>query len=431
MTASLSWPRTFRALRHGNYRAYAAAQLISLTGSWVQTAALMWLAYTWTETSTWPALVASAQVVPMALLSVAGGWLADRFPRQRLIVLTQSAQLVQALLLVALVLADWREPAALLGISALLGIFNALDNPARLAFLIEMVGREDLANAVALNALTFNLARLIGPAIGAVLLAITGPAGCFSLNALTYVPILIVLLRMRLPETLALSRPAQRSGALGYLLARPRLLLLLAMAGAMAFFGWPLLSLLPALADQRLQAGEQGYARLLSAVGAGALVGSLLVATFTTGQARLVALAASVACATSGLVGLAWASTLTTGMLLAALAGLGLILFFASGQTAMQLGADEHNRGRVLGVWLTVLAMAHPLGHLSAGWLADRWGVPAVLWLQAGGLGGCGVVVGLLGWWMGRARGNKITTVAPIQPSPISMNDSQTLSPPK
>lgn len=380
-----SWPpATFRALRHPNYQLYFFAQLISLTGSWVQSTALTWLAYEWTSTSTWPALVGAAQIMPMAVLSFLGGAMADRWPRRVIIFAAQCGQLVQSLLLVALVLVGPRDPWALLGISLLLGLVNAIDTPARMAFVIDLVGREDLANAVALNSMTFNLARLIGPAVCGPLLAWAGPAGCFGLNAATFAPVLLALALMRLPLQARRTAP-DTSGSLAFLAARPRLILLLVLAGGMSLFGWPLLSLLPALADQRLGASKDGYAYLLGSVGGGSLVGALIVATFTSGRGRSWLLCGGVVLAAAALLGLSQADTLRAGMGWCGLSGLGLILFFATGQGAMQLGADEHNRGKVLGVWLMVLASAHPLGHLLAGRLADHWGVsPVIAWQAAG-----------------------------------------------
>src|SRR5262249_31178708 len=152
---------------------------ISLTGSWVQSTALTWLAYEWTTTSTWPALVGAAQIMPMAVLSFLGGALADRLPRRLIIFAAQCGLLLQSLFPVALVLFGSRDPCALPAVSLFLGLVNAVDTPARLAFVIDMVGREDLANAVALNSMTFNLARLVGPALCAPLLTWAGPTGCF------------------------------------------------------------------------------------------------------------------------------------------------------------------------------------------------------------------------------------------------------------
>jgi predicted MFS family arabinose efflux permease len=356
----------------------------------------------------------------MALLSVWGGWLADRLPRRELIAAAQAGQLVQAMLLVLLVL--FAPPAVewLFAVSLLLGVLNAIDTPARLAFQIELVGREDLPNAIALNSLAFNLARAVGPALGAPLLWQLGPVGCFAVNALTFVPVLLALWLMRLPPPAPRLHHDDPGDSARYLLERPRLLLLLLLAGGMAFFGWPLLSLLPALADTRLSSGEEGAAWLMSSIGTGALIGALIVATFNSFRARMVTLVAGVVLGGGGLAALSAVTGLRAGMVLCGIAGLGLILFFATGQATMHLGADDRNRGRVLGVWLTILAAAHPLGHLTAGWMADRWGVARVLWLQSLGIGVTAAVVGVLALAV-FTRGRQMTTVAPTTPNVMSM----------
>src|SRR4051794_40803996 len=190
---------TFRALRHRNYRLYFCGQLVSLTGSWVQGAALVWLAYALTGASRWPALVSAAQVLPTCLLGAWGGSLADRRPKRALIFACQSGMLLLAVLLAALVLWGPRSPWPLLAVAAAGGLLNAIDLPARLAFVIEMVGRDDLPNAVALNSLQFNVARAVGPALGAWVLSALGPVSCFLSNALSFVAVLLALALMRLP----------------------------------------------------------------------------------------------------------------------------------------------------------------------------------------------------------------------------------------
>jgi MFS family permease len=379
---------TFRALRHHNYRLYFTGQLVSLTGSWVQTTALTWLAYDLTGQNTWPALVSAAQVTPTLLLGVWGGGLADRWPRRPLILATQGMQLALAVLLGALVLCGAATPWGLVAVAAALGVVNAVDTPARLAFVIDMVGRDDLANAVALNSLLFNLARALGPALGASLLDAVGPGACFLVNALSFGTILAALAAMRLPRRSSPARHQQTSVVDGFrfVAGRGDLLLLLLLAGALALFGWPLLSLLPDVSARRLQAGSAGYARMLSAVGSGALVGALVVASFHTARARRVLLGVGVALGSLSLAGLAVATDLGVAVACCAASGGGLILFFATGQAMMQLGAGDDNRGRVLGIWLMVLSGANPLGHLLAGRLADRWGVAPVLAGMAAGI---------------------------------------------
>jgi MFS family permease len=395
-------PATFRALRHRNYRLYFAGQLVSLTGSWVQAAALTWLAYELTGQSSFTGLVTAAQVLPMLALSVWGGSLADRLPRRSLIFLSQSGLLVLALSLAAMVALDAVTPAGLLVVSLLIGVVNAIDTPARLAFVMDMVGRDDLMNAVALNSMVFNVARALGPAVGAWLLEYIDLAGCFLVNGLTFVALLGALLAMRLPPWADPRVEAEEGSQLDgfrHLAKQPTLILLLFLAGSVAFFGWPVLALLPAFADRRLGVGSAGYSLMLSAIGAGALVGALGVATFGTPERRRWALGFGVFLGAASLVGLGFAGSLPVAALCCGLFGCGLILFFATGQATMQLGAGEHNRGRVMGIWLMVLAGAQPAGNLVAGAGADWLGVGPMLLFGAAGICVTSLLVlGLLSW---------------------------------
>src|SRR3954452_11307017 len=222
-------PGTFRALRHRNYRLFFLGQMVSVVGSWVQLTALMWLAFHLTGTSRWPALVAAAQLLPGFVLGAWGGALADRLPLRALIFQTQTLLLVLALALAGLAFAGVATVWHLLAIAAASGVVNAVDLPARLAFLVEMVGKEDLVNAVALNSLLFNLARAAGPALGAWLLLHGGPAACFLLNALSYLAVLAALARMRVAAP-AQARPRGGLSLLAgfrYVAAHPGLRLLL------------------------------------------------------------------------------------------------------------------------------------------------------------------------------------------------------------
>jgi MFS family permease len=398
---------TFRALRHFNYRLYFSGQLISLTGSWVQTTALTWLAYELTnQSSRWPALIMTAQVIPTLLLGVWGGSLADRWPRRSLIFITQSLLLLTALILAGLVYLDAITPLDLLAVSLVIGIVTAIDTPARLAFVIDMVGREDLANAIALNSLLFNVARAVGPPIGGFLLSHVGAGSCFLINGYTFVAVLVALplMRLRPQQTVRHDGPhGTMVDAFRFLVGHRQLVLLLILAGALAFFGWPLLSLLPALADQQLHPADRSDAAvytsiLLGAVGVGALIGALVVATLSTRRRGLL-LTLGVVLGSVSLLTLAVTDSLTLASVGCALAGGGLILFFATSQAAMQLGCADHNRGRIMGIWLMVLSGAHPAGHMLSGFLADLYGVAPILVGQAAGIAVAGVVIGTLARW--------------------------------
>ena len=404
-------PATFRALRHRNYRLYFAGQVVSLTGSWVQTAALTWLAYTLTSGLRLPAAVTAAQVVPTFLLGAWSGSLADRLPRRSVIFLAQAALLLLAMLLGGMVAFGFVSPLTLLIASFLIGVVNAVDTPARLSFVIDMVGRDDLMNAVALNSLVFNVARAVGPALGAMAIPLVGVAGCFILNGLSFAAVLVALSAMRLPErgeTLSRAKQVRPTSGFRHLARRPALLLMLVLAGAMAFFGWPVLSLLPALSDVVLGAGSQGHGWMLSAIGIGALTGALIVATFGKPQRQALLIWLGVVVGAVSLAGLARSSTLPAALGCCAVAGCGLILFFATAQATMQLGADEHNRGQIMGIWLMVLAGAQPAGNLVAGHLADTLGVPFALMTLSIGIATSATLIGVVGLGLKRRAHSRV-----------------------
>jgi MFS family permease len=392
-------PSTFRALRHRNYRLYFCGQLISWTGTWVQTTALMWLAYDLTHESQWPGLISAAQILPTFFLGAWGGVLADRLPKRSLIFVTQAGMLTMALGLACAVFAGAASPWVLLAIALASGLVNAVDLPARLSFVVDMVGREDLVNAVALNSTVFNLARLFGPFLGGILLLAVGPAHCFLINALSYVAVLVALALMDIP-----GKPAVRKehcdqsvrAAVGYILRRPGLALLLVLTGFVALCGWPFLSLLPALAEKRLAVPQLGYSLMLSGTGCGALLGSLTVATFGSLQRRRWFFSVGLTLVLSSMLGLSVAAVLPLAVGFCALIGCGMILFLATSQSVVQLRADDHNRSRILGVYSMILSGAMPLGNLLAGRAADIWGEAPVLRASVLVCGAAAAVVGVL-----------------------------------
>jgi MFS family permease len=436
---AIPWPwrlATFRALRHQSYRAFFFGQLVSLVGTWVQATALSWLAYQLTGESRWTALVFAAQVLPACLLGPWGGGLADRFSRRRLIFTTQSGLAALAVLLAGLVLAGHITPGLLLAVAGAAGIVNGIDLPARLAFVMDMVEREDTLNAIALNSLCFNVARAIGPAVGAALLVSLGAGWCFLLNAFSFLAVLFALAHMRLPPHAEAPRPAGASRSLleGFrsFLARPALVVLLSLAGSLCFFGWSVLSLMPALVDVQLRADEQVYGWLLSALGAGALLAALMVASFASANRRHVFLGTGVFLLSLGLLGLAWSPGVGFAITCCSLIGAGLILFFATAQGVMQLSAGPDNRGRVMGIWAMVIGGALPAGNFLAGVAADHWGVAPVLVVQALAILTCAFTAGLLWIYLRREEERrrkeeeeKERAVLPPHPSSLSPHSSE------
>jgi MFS family permease len=390
------WARPFRALRHRDYRLYFLGQLVSVVGSWVQTTALMWLAYRLTRQSQWPALVATAQILPTFFLGAWGGALADRVAKRALIFGTQAALLVLALLLAALVLSGHATPWHLLAISLAAGVVNALDLPARLSFVMDMVGRQDVVNAVALNSLLFNAARVVGPAVGGLMLTSLGPGHCFLVNGLSFVAVLVALAMMNVNGTSPVpARPGLRALVDGWhhVARRPALACLLLMTGLISLFGWPFMTLLPALADHTtggepaaLTADEpdaalhgEGYSHLLVGTGCGALLAAFTLAALPSARWRRPFLAGAVAAAAAGLCGLALVRDMLPAVAGCAVAGFGLVLFNATSQSMVQLSTTDENRGRVMGIWSIIICGAMPLGNLVAGRGADIWGVSPVL----------------------------------------------------
>jgi MFS family permease len=379
--------------------------MVSLVGTWVQTTALMWLAFELTHEAKWPPLVLAVQMLPGFFLGTWGGYLADRWPKRRLIFWSQAAYLVLALVLAGLALGGVVRPWHLLVIGAANGVVSAADLPARLSFVMDMVGRDDLVNAVGLNSLLFNVARALGPALGGLLLALLSPGMCFLVNGLSYLAVLAALAAMDIEGSAhpGDGRRGWRSLLLGfgYLAARPRLALVVLLACVLSLFAWPFLSLLPALADHPLGVGPDGYSLMLSATGCGALTAALLVATYASLEHRRFFLGGGLVLTLVALVGLALADNLSLAAGCCAVAGCGLILYMATAQAVVQLGASDENRGRVLGVWSMALSGSLPLGNLLAGLAADLWSVPVVLCFQGVA---CGVASLALLVLLGRRR---------------------------
>jgi len=374
---------TFRSLRHRNYRLYFIGQMISLVGSWMQTTALMWLAYDLTHQSKWPAFLMVAMIGPTLLLGAWSGALADRCRKHTLIMRTQIGFLCSASLLTTLVYFQQVNIGILFLLMFIHGVIQAIDLPTRLAFVPDLVEREDLINTVALNSVQFNVARAIGPALAGLLLSTVGPVACFFFNALSYIAVLIALSMMR--DFREQHGHAKRGGPGGFrvLYQQSRLLLIILLAGIVAICGWPLLSLLPAFAEKVLGRGEKGYSIMLSSVGIGAILAALTAATVGTEvrQRRFLLIglvSVSVALGSLAQMRELWAAALCCGLF-----GFGMILFFATGQGIVQLGATDEHRGKVMGVWAMMLSGGAPLGNLILGPAADEWGVAHVIGAQA------------------------------------------------
>lgn len=380
----------FRSLGSRAYRHYFFGQACSLLGTWMQHAALGWLAFSFHQQSRWPAWVQAAQLLPSVLIGPIAGRLIDRVPKRALIISTQACLIGLALVLAIAEIMDWLDPTSLLLWAVASGMVMAIDLPARLSYLVDLAGRDSLPNAVALNSFAFNLARALGPSLAAAMLWGFGVEACFLLNALSYSAVIFALWGNGTPGT-PHPRPVGDHGPPARI--PPHLLGVIALAGVVSCLGWPVLALSPGYAAQVLLLGPTAYSLVVGAIGLGALGACGVVATEKTAGLRGARMGASMLCVAVGLGSMGMVNQLAFALVGALLVGLGMVGFMATAQTVIQMGAPPELRGRILGIWTATLSGALPLGNFVAGPLADAWGVDWVLRAM-----GVGIFVAWAGW---------------------------------
>ncbi len=375
----------FPALQHVYFRRYIAGQGISLIGFWMQAVAQSWLVYRLSASAFALGVVASAAYLPVLCLAPVAGVVADRVDRHRLVVLTQTLAMLLALGLGTLVALGVATVPIVAGFALGLGMVGAFDLPTRQAFLVQMVGAEDLPSAIAMNASVFNAARVIGPALAGTLVASIGEAPCFFLNAASYLAVIGALLTMRFPRAAGRGAAAPRRGELRsgvrYVRAHPPLGALLLALGVVSGLALQFGVLLPVVAERRFGAGASGYGMLLTAVGVGAVCSALELASRRPDAAthRRHLLGGLVAFGL-GLLGLAASPRLAAALACNVVAGFGLIRFTATTNTLLQLLVDDGYRGRVMGLHTVMFMGTSPAGSLLLGALAERFGaVPALI----------------------------------------------------
>ena len=379
-----------RALKHRNFRFFFFGQLISVSGTWMQTLAQGWLLGTlvgWDQAVVYIGLLGAVQFLPVMVLGLFGGIVADIWPKRKTVIAAQVAAGLLALTLGGLDYFHVVEVWHIFLLAFLLGVVHSIDMPARQAFVIEMVGSDDIANAVALNSAVFNGARIVGPAIAGVLIGLLGTALCFVLNGLSYGAVIIGLVAMRESELMPADRLAMpRSlGAirenlgegLRYVWHTPVVLLAIGVIGFVSTFGMNFNVVLPVLAARVLNVGSNGYGLLFAAMGTGALVAALSVATLQRPRLRILIGGGMVL----GVSELVLASTTLFPVALAAVffAGVGAIATAASANSLIQITVPGPLRGRVMSVYTTVFAGSSPIGNGLTGGVGGLWGTPAAL----------------------------------------------------
>jgi MFS family permease len=380
-------PATLRALRHRNFQLFFSGQLISLIGTWMQSVAQAWLVYRLTGSSFLLGSVGFASQFPVFLVAPLGGIVADHWNRQRVVIGTQTASMILAFILSALTLTRTVQVWHIFVLAALLGVVNAFDIPGRQAFLVDMVGKEDLMNAIALNSSMFNGARIIGPAIAGVLVAKIGEGWCFFANGVSYIAVIIGLSLMRV------SPPAYHkaeASPLAHIIEGFRFVrctapirAILLLLGLVSLVAMPYTVLMPIFADRILHGGARALGLLMGATGVGALLGALTLAAKTgvRGLGRWVAFA----CAGFGvsLILFAFSRNLRLSILLLLPVGFCMMLQMSSSNTLIQVMVPDYLRGRVMALYSMMFMGMAPFGALFAGALADRLGAPVTVAMGA------------------------------------------------
>jgi MFS family permease len=396
-----------RAFGHRNYRLFFGGQAISLVGSWMMQVAQAWLVLELTNDPLWLGVVAAAQFIPVLFLGLFAGVYADSLPKRQTLLWTQVVKMILSVILAALALTGLATVPLLILLALVIGVVNAVDMPVRQAFVVEMVGRDDIGNAVALNSAMFNGARIIGPAVAGLTIGAVGVAMAFVIDAISFVAVIAALLAMHddeLESPIRIARPDSFEGVMSqlreglhYVRVTPVVLMAILVLGLVATVGMNFGVIIPAYAQQVLDSGASGYGFLMAASGVGSLLAALWLAFGGHGQVRHIAYGAMLLGIGEALLGLS--QSFSISMLLMVAVGFGGILMAATVNTTIQLAVPDGLRGRVMSVYTTIFAGSTPIGGPLMGGLASA--VSVAFSLAVGGV--LALVVGLGAWvWIRR-----------------------------
>ncbi len=381
MTAALRMldGRTFRSLRrHRNYRLFFFGQIVSVSGTWMQNIGLAWLVIELSRSPLAVGALAFCRFVPFTVLGLVAGVVADRLDNRRLVIVTQSTSMAFSALLAALALSGSASLPVVYVLAVLLGTAQVFDAPGRQALTYQMVGGDELPNAIALNSSLFNMSRVVGPALAGLVLAATGAGVCFVLNAVSFLAVLAGLLAMHVDELYPIERPERPSLLAGtkegiaFVLHSHDVSRVLVIVTAMSLVGFNFNVVLPLLASNTLHAGPRAFGLLSACFGAGALGGALAAATL--GRASWKALLGGLCGFSLAMLALAPLHSVWVCAVLLFVLGGSFTLLTANANALVQLGAPGHLRGRVVGLYLFAFAGLAPIGGLVAGWLVALGG---------------------------------------------------------
>jgi MFS family permease len=399
-----------RAFRHRNYRLFFGGQLISLIGTWMQQVAQAWLVLQLTHDPLWLGLVSVAQFGPVIIFGLFGGVIADQLPKRKTLLVTQTVAMVLAFILFGLTATGVVQVWHVMILAVFLGTNNAIDMPTRQSFAVEMVGREDMTNAVGLNSAQFNASRILGPAVAGLLIGAFDISIAFLINALSYLAVIVAYLAMRESELRPVEPVARPTSVRGvfdnlaegarYVRNTPLVLLAVVVVGLVATFGMNFQVLIPPLADNVLKVGASGYGFLMAASGLGSTITALWVAfSRKVGPTPIVLGALALGL---GSIPLALSSSYGIALIAMFVVGAGGIGMAVTANTTIQMAVPDQLRGRVMSVYTTVFAGSVPAGGLLMGAIASTWGVPLALMVGAV----LSLAVGIGAWvWLRRIHG--------------------------
>ncbi|WP_248926964.1 MFS transporter [Paenibacillus hamazuiensis] len=369
----------FHALTHRNYRYFWLGQCVSLIGTWMQNIGQSWLVLTLTGSPLLLGLVGTMQFLPITCFSLFAGTLIDKFPKKRILLITQTCSMLLAFALSALVFAGTVQYGYILVMAFLLGLINTFDMPTRQSFNIEIVGKDDLMNAIALNSMTFNMARIVGPSIGAAMMAYLGAGWCFLLNGLSFIAVIYGLLQIE-PVPYVRKKKAgagvlrEIRDGIRYISGDPLLAQTILLVTVIGTFAYNFSVLIPVFTKTVLHMEEKTYGLLMSCLGVGSLLGALTMSFRSKKGPKLALSIASAFTVSIILVLNGLNSSLVLSGFLFAVNGLFNILFATNCNSTLQLHAKEEYRSRVMSIYALVFAGSTPIGNLFAGYAADRFG---------------------------------------------------------
>ncbi|MBZ0289442.1 MAG: MFS transporter [Anaerolineae bacterium] len=376
------------ALRYPNFRLYFIGQLVSLSGTWMQNVAQGWLIFNLTKSELWLGVVACAAGLPSLILSPFAGVLVDRIPRRKILLVSQTVQMILAFILTALAFANIVEVWHVVVLAFILGVTNAIDAPSRQAIIVDLVGKDNLTSGITLNSIMFNTARVFGPAAAGIALVKFGPAWCFFLNGVSFIAVILMLWIMHVESSVRFVgdfAPLERlKEGLQYARRHSTIAPLLLLAGITSFLTINITTLLPAFADAVLHSPKVAYSSMTTAVGAGAVVAGILMSVLARRFGRGRVVFAMVVFVPIVAMIVSFVTDVNLAVFLMGLYGFGIILEFVTVNTLIQSEVPDEFRGRVMSLYTLTFFGVAPFGALALGFLAQAIGTPLAMAIYAG-----------------------------------------------